>query len=145
MADNYPRTRLGLERARFKKLPGKANCRGCDAPIEWWETPNGKKIPITVNIRGRFEELVMHLDSCPNRGEFHGAAAGDPRPPRKYTNEDAVRAMRDRTDARVVVLITDTGAVASWRKDIPAEELRQDLISAGNFVRTEIQKQEAKR
>lgn len=145
MADNFPRTRQGLERALFKKLPGKANCRGCDAPIEWWETPKGRKIPMTVTIRGSFEELTMHLDACPNRGEFHGAPAGDARPPQKYTHLDAVHAMRDRTDARVVVLVTDTGAVAAWRKDIPAEELRQDLISAANFVRAEIHKQEAKR
>jgi hypothetical protein len=138
--NDYPRTRQGLEKAGFHKT-GNGVCRGCDAPIEWWKTPRGKSIPITVIIRGRFEELVMHAESCPNRGEFLGAEAGaNARPPRKYSNEEAVRAMRDRTNARVVVLIDDNGTTAYWRSGIPAEDLRNDLISAGTFVRAEIYK-----
>jgi hypothetical protein len=139
MAD-YPRTRVGLERAGFSRITKAAVCRGCDAPIEWWKTPTGRKIPLTVTIRGQFEQLTMHMESCPNRGQFKGAASGPGAPkPGKYTNEAAVGAMRDRTNARVVILIEENGAVAaSWRKDIPAEDLRHDLISAANFVRNAV-------
>src|SRR5215468_1833811 len=28
-----------------------ARCRGCGAAIEWWITPNGKKMPMTVRER----------------------------------------------------------------------------------------------
>jgi hypothetical protein len=42
----------------------------------------------------------------------------------------------------VVVLVDDFGTAAYWRGGIPAEDLRHDLISAGNFVRSEIAKQE---
>jgi len=148
MADNYPRTRQGLERARFSLLQRHATCKGCDAPIEWWKTPTGKKIPMTAKlVNGPLDELVMHMEVCPNRGEFRGAASGpNARPPLKYTNEEAVRNMRDRTGARVVVLVDDNGCTAAWRDGLPGEDLRHDLISAGNFVRAEVNKgEEAKR
>lgn len=146
MADNYPRTREGLEKIGFSRLTKSAVCRACDAPIEWWKTRNGKKIPMTVNVHGTAEELVMHLDLCPGRRQFLGAGSGaDARPPRKFTNEEAVRNMRQRTNARVVVIITDDGHEAAWRDGIPGEDLRSDLIAAANFVRTAVNGKEAKR
>jgi hypothetical protein len=144
---DYPYTREGLVNAHFALLQRRAVCKGCDGPIEWWETPKRRKIPMSVKlVDGPRDEMTLHLEVCPNRQEFLGAQSGPgTRPPRKYTNEEAVRAMRDRTNARVVVLIDENGTVASWRKDIPAEDLRHDLISAANFVRTAANEEEAKR
>jgi hypothetical protein len=139
---SFPKNRHEMERMGYRKT-GDAVCKGCGANIEWWKTTAGKPIPYDP-IRGDYDAAVAHWATCPNAKDFKGAASTpDAPPPAKYTPEQQVRLLRDRTNARVVVLTTDDGTYSAWRTGIPAEELRQDLISAGNFVRNEIQKQEA--
>ena len=43
-----------------------ARCKGCDAMIEWWETRNGKMIPLDK------ETLVPHFSTCPKVDRFRG-------------------------------------------------------------------------
>jgi hypothetical protein len=56
-----------------------ANCRGCGAEIEWWITPKGKKMPMSVKeIRERDSPIspikeiqrVPHWSDCPNAEDF---------------------------------------------------------------------------
>lgn len=52
-----------------------AKCRGCGEPIEWWITPNGKKMPLRVEHAGSVlttsaEVRKPHWDDCPNAGDF---------------------------------------------------------------------------
>ena len=52
-----------------------STCRGCEAPIEWWITPAGKKMPITVKKAGNVllfsgEVREPHWASCPNAKDF---------------------------------------------------------------------------
>jgi hypothetical protein len=53
-----------------------SHCRGCGAPIEWWITPKGKKMPLSAVIVGslaagnRKEILEPHWVSCPNADDF---------------------------------------------------------------------------
>jgi hypothetical protein len=61
-----------------------AMCRGCQAPIEWWITPKGKKMPMSVVSLDANREVVKpgslmrpveivrrpHWGGCPNAGDF---------------------------------------------------------------------------
>lgn len=42
-----PTSKSGLEAAGYM-FDNEANCKGCGALIEWWITPNGKKMPMNV-------------------------------------------------------------------------------------------------
>jgi hypothetical protein len=43
----FPETKEALEAAGYV-FDNEGRCRGCGAPIEWWITPNGKKMPMIV-------------------------------------------------------------------------------------------------
>ena len=91
-------------------------------------------------------DAVAHFVNCPNAKEFRGADTSKPAATDKPRPGDFgrdVRALRDRTGASVVVAIYPDATFAAWSNDIPAEDARHSLISAGNFVRSEIQKKEA--
>ena len=56
-----------------------AKCRGCGAEIEWWITPKGKSMPMSVQeIRETDSPIsplkeyrrVPHWSDCPNAGDF---------------------------------------------------------------------------
>lgn len=57
-----------------------AMCRGCRAPIEWWITPKGKKMPMSVvEIKDESKVFpqpilrvirVPHWGTCPNAEDF---------------------------------------------------------------------------
>jgi len=47
-------------------VPGK----GCNAVIEWWLTPSGKKMPFTITMSGENEVLEPHWSSCPKADSF---------------------------------------------------------------------------
>jgi hypothetical protein len=49
--------------------------------------------------------------------------------------ENDVRALLTKHDARVVVLIREDRQTAFCRVGVPPEDLRQDLITAANWVR----------
>ena len=56
-----------------------ARCRGCGAEIEWWITPRGKKMPMSVvAVRERNSpiapvqrwERIPHWTNCPKADSF---------------------------------------------------------------------------
>lgn len=57
-----------------------AKCRGCGATIEWWITPRGKKMPMSVrevkdDQKGVFAPVerfarIPHWTDCPNAADF---------------------------------------------------------------------------
>ena len=61
-----------------------ARCRGCGLPIEWWITPNGKKMPMSVKeVRVDENNLVSpvkafvripHFADCPKVEDFRKKA-----------------------------------------------------------------------
>jgi hypothetical protein len=140
--NNFPQDRHQLLRANYKRLDqGGKTCNGCSAPIEWWKTTNGKKMP--MNPMPEDHSLATaHFSTCPNAKQFKGVAEKPGAPPagRFAIYERDLRALRDRAQARVIVMVDEFGTTAAWADGIPAEDLRQDLISAGNFVRNEIAK-----
>ncbi len=54
-----------LEADGYKKL-NESRCRGknCGAMIIWFETPNGKRMPLNA------DDLQPHFSSCPDVKEF---------------------------------------------------------------------------
>jgi hypothetical protein len=57
-----------------------SHCRGCGAEIEWWITPKGKKMPMSVKEvkdeeKGFFAPVekvvrIPHWTDCPNAADF---------------------------------------------------------------------------
>ena len=134
---NFPMTRRELVRDGYVQKTRSAVCKGCSADIEWWKTPKGKPIPMNPmpDERSRAE---AHCATCPNAKEFRGADASRPAPEPARSSvlkpgaEAELHRIRARYNARVVVLVDEYGATAVWKDGIPAEDLRHDLISAGN-------------
>jgi hypothetical protein len=142
---SFPGTKQELLRAKYTQTSANAICKGCQAPIEWWKTTSGKSIPMNP-MADDYAVATAHWSTCPNAKDFKGTDAAAAVPEKQNSlpasmAEDA-RRLRQKHNARVVVVIDDFGTAAYWRNGIPAEDLRHDLISAGNFVRNEIAKKE---
>lgn len=70
----FPATSDELKTAGYE-YDNDSSCRGCQAPIEWWITPNGKKMPMTVKKAGNVlfesaEVRIPHWSDCPNAKDF---------------------------------------------------------------------------
>jgi hypothetical protein len=144
MSRGMPETRQEMLRAGYQFL-NTAECKGCKARIEWWKTTNGRKIPMNPAASDH-AVMTAHFATCPKSDSFRlstDKSAIAPNVPDQIGPE--IRRLRTKHRARVAVIVTDAGVEAAWDTSIPAEDLRNDLISAANFVRGEIQKQEAKR
>ena len=71
----YPATSDELKAAGFEYV-NDGVCRGCGAPIEWFITPGGKRIP--MDVRKKEADLLMssaevrepHFISCPEADSF---------------------------------------------------------------------------
>jgi hypothetical protein len=68
----FPQT---LDELRFAgyKFDEHSHCRGCDAVIEWWITPAGKKMPMDVTDSGA---VTSHFATCPKAREFRKTKPG---------------------------------------------------------------------
>jgi len=71
-----PETKEGLEEAGYV-YDNDAVCRGCRQAIEWWITPKGKKMPMSViEVRESLVKpvecirRVPHWTDCPNAQDF---------------------------------------------------------------------------
>jgi hypothetical protein len=145
---DFPKTRHAMLRANYKHT-GNGVCKGCSAPIEWWTTGKGKSIPMNPPAPGadaNYAPVEPHWATCPNAKDFKGGDSAKAAPEKKSvlgpTAAQELGRLRARHNARVIVMVDDFGTTAYWRNGIPGEDLRHDLISAGNFVRSEIQKKE---
>lgn len=74
-----PTERNALERAGYHSA-GKSKCKRCGAPLEWFQTPNNRKMPFEERAPGRLEP---HFSFCGNGGSLphSGQAAERPRAP----------------------------------------------------------------
>ena len=83
-----PNDRAGLTQAGYS-FTGVGRCRGCDAFIEWWATPNRdektgerKKMPMTVSMTpapqkagdpAPREQILPHWGDCKTREAYRNA------------------------------------------------------------------------
>jgi hypothetical protein len=66
----FPKTLDDMKPAGYR-FDNDAVCRGCGDDIEWWITPNGKKIPMNPMQRG-VSEAVAHWATCTDAPLFRG-------------------------------------------------------------------------
>lgn len=69
---NFPDTRRDMEAVGYH-YTGESKCRSCGEPMLWFETPRGKKIPMSVVSGTESEEhrrLEPHWKSCPEADNF---------------------------------------------------------------------------
>jgi len=59
----FPQT-LDELRSQGYKFEGESQCRGCGVDIEWWITPNNKKMPCDYGT------ATPHWTTCPERDQF---------------------------------------------------------------------------
>ena len=140
-----PDNRHDMLRAEYKLL-GEAACKGCGVRIEWWQTTNRRKMPF--NLGSFREKAVPHHTTCPDAGDFRSKPKADPpaAAPAPTTDggkrltyaEREIRNLQTRYKARVIVMLMDEGQVAAWRNDVPAEDIRHELITEANRLRSEL-------
>jgi hypothetical protein len=64
----FPRTFDEMKLARYI-FDNDATCRGCGDAIEWWITPNGKKMPMNPMTSGS-SPAVPHWSTCSDAPMF---------------------------------------------------------------------------
>ena len=134
-----PETRSQMYRAGWTR-GGFSECKGCGAIVEWWSLGDKTKVPLDPDPNNS-AEAVSHFKTCPNANDFSGrnrkpspSAPSEPSPVRWLDTE--LTRLRERIDARLVVVITTSGAeVHAVRDGLAWEEVRLDLINAANHVR----------
>jgi monoamine oxidase len=158
---DFPKNLHEMIRMSYRKT-GDATCKGCGAQIEWWKTTNGHNIPMNpMPMQGADDHApaVPHWATCPKAKDFKAASAQCkvselepvaqiaertelPLAPAQAGSaramtamEFAVRDLRRKYDARVVVLVREDGQTAFFRDGIAGEDLRSDLIATANYVR----------
>jgi len=61
---SIPETEAGLK-ARGYSYDNTGQCRYCKRTIEWWITPRGKKMPVSVTIEKNSQQTrKAHFDDC---------------------------------------------------------------------------------
>jgi len=65
-----PNNRKDLEELGYV-YTGEGLCRGCGAPMSWYTTPKGKKMPMSfVDDDGEIEIIEPHWGVCPKAKDF---------------------------------------------------------------------------
>ena len=68
----FPKT-LDELKAQNYRFDNDANCRGCGDSIEWWITPNGKKLPMNSMDKGS-DVGIAHWATCTEADSFRQKA-----------------------------------------------------------------------
>jgi hypothetical protein len=69
---SFPETRELMQEAGYKRLYY-TRCRGCRGPMEWWVTPNQKRIPMNP-MAWPHSPAVSHFATCPKADDFRKQA-----------------------------------------------------------------------
>lgn len=59
----FPRT-FGEMKERGYRFEDHARCRSCGQEIEWWTTPNGKRVPMNLMEPKSSSPAVGHQSTC---------------------------------------------------------------------------------
>ncbi len=139
---SVPHDRLDMMRAGYHLSATDRRCKSCDAPIEWWITTNGKSMPFNAPATDHpdTEEAVVHWATCPQAKQHKGTGKPATAPP----GNDAKGRMRRVEElavsmgALLVLVITDEGHTWFAKNGQHPEDVRQDLITAANSIRREM-------
>jgi hypothetical protein len=128
--------------ARYRHT-GNSTCSSCRAPIEWWITTHGRKLPcdppkVAGDVR---EEAIVHGRTCTSSASARREKAEGPKgnlteaqTPELVEREASWFAQRH--SARAVLVLCD-GTLQAWaiRDGENAEDLRMDLITLVNAAK----------
>jgi len=64
----FPTTIEGLKDAGYK-FEGDSECKSCGADIEWWTTPNNKKMPTDHGT------ATPHWSTCPSASQHRSSSS----------------------------------------------------------------------
>jgi hypothetical protein len=134
--NRMPETRSEMLKARYKCLNSRATCPRCSAPIEWWESTRGIKLPFDpppAGVRYPQEEIAqLHPRDCQpaSRPALHQL--------RPEERKGKVQQIAEQLGARVVLVLDDEGFSYANRPGLDAEDVKQDLISAANYISREM-------
>ena len=145
-------SRYEMRRAGYK-FSGAAKCKACDAPVEWWLTNKGNKLPFNP-IADDECQTETHWQTCPSADSFrkrNRETKGPAETPKSYTpatsSADALAAMQREVQQlcgkyrlRAAVLVHENGCVHCYRLGIPPEDLRSEITTAANQVRDDAMK-----
>lgn len=70
----FPETLDELQRAGYV-FKGTGSCRACGVQMAWFETPKGKKMPMTRKGNDLPKRFEAHHSVCPKAGEFRKKAS----------------------------------------------------------------------
>jgi hypothetical protein len=62
----FPVTRDGLVAGGYR-FENHARCKSCGQEIEWWRTPNERKMPVNLMQDGH-SEVKVHFEDCQETG-----------------------------------------------------------------------------
>jgi hypothetical protein len=68
---SFPATRAEMEAAGYS-LNEYTRCKGCQRLMEFWNTPQGRRIPMNP-MTDPESPAVSHFTDCPKAGEFRKA------------------------------------------------------------------------
>jgi hypothetical protein len=67
MSSDQP-TKRTIEESGYT-FSNKGQCIGCHAPIDWYWTPDGKKMPMDP-MNDQDSPAISHFATCPEAGRF---------------------------------------------------------------------------
>ncbi|ODU54625.1 MAG: hypothetical protein ABT04_02520 [Granulicella sp. SCN 62-9] len=125
-------TRFEMLRAAYKKL-GDSKCKSCGAPIEWWQTNNGKKMPFDplkdlVPLASLARSGVVLVAGSKRHDYAPSVPANSPQ--KLEAHRKYLAAFRASSNARAIVAIYDDGSTAVWRQGLSGEDLRDECSAA---------------
>jgi hypothetical protein len=142
-ASTYPINRREMETSGYKYL-NNSTCRSCNAPIEWWLTMNGKKVPYNMPDPAALDPLwakaVAHFATCPNAGEHRNKPAVKQGHNVPLGLDGRTEWFRKHHEATFAILwIDDQHFALSLRPDLTPEEMTACLFHIANAARTQLE------
>jgi len=135
---DLPQNRREMVRTGYKFLNHGA-CKSCEAPIEWWLTSKGKKMPFNPAPAGADDvygaEAIVHFDTCTARNT-PSAPATELAKLGRLGVEGEIDRMRGRHNARAMFVLLDCDGYAfSIRNTEQSEDLLSCIIEVANAAR----------
>lgn len=129
-SDRMPENRKEMLRAGYKFLNA-GKCKRCQAPIEWWQTTHGSKVPFdppaqTPHVVPELAFAQVHKRDC------QPAPAGVQE---RFAN---VQRIAEQLGARLVLVLDDGGHTWAAKHGLDPEDVKHELITAANEIRREM-------
>jgi len=140
---NFPIHRDAMRRARYEFI-GIVRCATCNAEVEKWKTTHGRFILFNLpqNPVNQFESTVAHYSVCkPAKREprTESRRSEVQTKERQGGRQSAVEELQACFNPQLVIMVFDDSVHFAYRRGLPPEDARNEIISAANAVRQHLQ------